>query len=189
MPRIDLSQVPAESGSGYPAPYDAEAGERLYRQLAPASGITDFAVNHVELPEGAWSSQRHWHEGEDEFLVVLSGRAKLVDDAGETPLAAGDCVAFPKGDGNGHHLIGGAGGCVFVVWGVPETTPCHYPDADLLLYPEDGFYRHKDGTPYRSPFVSSEVETPRAVTASRLRSKRTGEGSRGANRVPTCDAG
>ena len=47
---------------------------RWYRRLAPASGLTDFGVSHVVLKPGAWSSQRHWHDGEDEFLVMLDGR-------------------------------------------------------------------------------------------------------------------
>jgi uncharacterized cupin superfamily protein len=148
MPKIDLDAITLISGSGYPAPFDDAAGDRRIRQLSKPSGITDFEINHVVLPEGAWSSQRHWHEGEDEFVVLLSGRATLIDDSGETPLTAGDCVAFPKNDRNGHHLIGGEGGCTFVVWGVPEKTPCHYPDIDLLLNATDGIYRHKDGTPY-----------------------------------------
>ncbi|MEI9852642.1 MAG: cupin domain-containing protein [Sphingomonas sp.] len=56
---------------------------RWYRRLAPASGITDFGFTHATLKPGAWSSQRHWHEGEDEFVVMLSGEAVLIDDAGE----------------------------------------------------------------------------------------------------------
>ena len=40
---------------------------RWYRRLAPAGGLTDFGFSHVTLKPGAWSSQRHWHEGEDEF--------------------------------------------------------------------------------------------------------------------------
>jgi uncharacterized cupin superfamily protein len=147
MPRIDLDAVSPLTGSGYPAPYDLEAGEREIRQLSKGSGLRDFEANHVVLPEGAWSSQRHWHEGEDEFLVMLSGNGTLVDDSGETPLAPGDCVAFPKNDGNGHHVIGGQGGCVFVVIGIAESTPCHYPDVDLHSR-ADGSYTRKDGTPF-----------------------------------------
>ncbi|MBN8848197.1 MULTISPECIES: cupin domain-containing protein [unclassified Sphingomonas] len=148
MPRIDLATVPGQTGSGYPAPFDRAAGARVCRRLEGPGGISDFNITHVELPEGAWSSQRHWHEAEDEFLVMLSGAATLVDNHGETTLGAGDCVAFPKGDGNGHHLIGGPGGCVFVVWGVPEASACHYPDIDLALDGATGQYKHKDGTPY-----------------------------------------
>ncbi len=148
MPRIDLDAIEAKSGTDYPPPHDAPVRARRYKPLAGPGGITDFAANLVMLGAGVWSSQRHWHEGEDEFLVMLSGSAMLVDDAGETPLGAGDCVAFPKNDGNGHHLVGGAQGCSFVVVGVSETTPCHYPDVDLLFDPANGAYTHKDGSPY-----------------------------------------
>jgi uncharacterized cupin superfamily protein len=116
--------------------------------LSKPAGLTDFEANHVVLPAGAWSSQRHWHEGEDEFLVMVSGRATLIDDRGETALAPGDCAAFPKNDGNGHHLVAGEGGCVFVVVGVAETSPCHYPDVDLLFDAASDRYCRKDGTPY-----------------------------------------
>lgn len=148
MPKIDIDAIAARSGSDYPPPYDAAVGPRRYRSLAKAAGLSDFEANHVTLDAGVWSSQRHWHEGEDELLVMVSGTAALVDDAGETALAAGDCVAFPKNDGNGHHLIGGAGGCSFVVVGVAETTTCHYSDIDLLFEPGADAYVHKDGSPY-----------------------------------------
>ena len=148
MPRIDLDAIESICGSGYPAPFGDAAGDRRIRRLSKPGGITDFEVNHVILPEGAWSSQRHWHEGEDEFLVMIQGQATLIDDAGETPLAAGDCIAFPKGDGVGHHLIGAAGGCTFVVWGVPELTDCHYPDIDLHLNAAGGHFTRKDGSYY-----------------------------------------
>ena len=59
----------------------------------------------MRLPPGNWSSQRHWHSHEDEFVYVLEGELTLVEDGGETVLRAGDCAAFPKGTGNGHHLI------------------------------------------------------------------------------------
>ena len=38
------------------------------------------------LKPGAWSSQRHWHDGEDEFLVMLEGEAVLVEDEAATVL-------------------------------------------------------------------------------------------------------
>ena len=148
MPRIDLDAVPPHEGSDYPAPYEVAAQDRVNRRLSKAAGLSDFLANHVVLPPGAWSSQRHWHEGEDEFLVIISGSATLIDDGGETPLAAGDCCAFPKNDGNGHHLVGGSEGCSFVVMGVAETSPCHYPDIDLLYDAAADRYTHRDGTPY-----------------------------------------
>jgi uncharacterized cupin superfamily protein len=148
MPRIDLNAIEPSTGSGYPEPYNLGAQKRQMRPLSRHAGLADFEANHVILPPGAWSSQRHWHEGEDEFLVMVAGSAALVDDSGETALSPGDCVAFPKNDGNGHHVIAGETGCTFVVIGVAETSLCHYPDADLLYDAAADRYLHRDGTPY-----------------------------------------
>ncbi|MFV0622694.1 cupin domain-containing protein [Sphingomonas sp. ac-8] len=140
MPKLDLDTIPQTNATGYPEPFGEAVAERWYRRLAPAAGLEDFGVSHVVLRPGAWSSQRHWHEGEDEFVAILSGEAVLVDDSGETVMRAGDCAAFPKNDGNGHVLQNrSAADCVFVAVGRPATTPCHYPDIDMLLVPGEGY--------------------------------------------------
>src|SRR3954467_12519261 len=105
MPKIDLRAVPVRKGTGYPAQFDAPCAQRSRRRLGDAYGLTDFGVNLMTLPPGGWSSQRHWHSHEDEFVMVLEGELTLVEDAGETSLRAGDCAAFAKGTGDGHHLI------------------------------------------------------------------------------------
>lgn len=149
MPKIDLDAIPEITITGYPPPFDRDVRGRTWRPLSPAGGLTDFVANQVTLAPGAWSSQRHWHEGEDEFLVMVSGGAVLVDDHGRTPLGPGDCAAFPKGDGNGHRLVNESDvPCVFVVMGIPEKTDCHYPDIDLHVDGPTQEYTHKDGTPY-----------------------------------------
>jgi uncharacterized cupin superfamily protein len=148
MPRIDLETLTATNATGYPAPYaDAVAG-RWQKRLGPVAGFSDFGATHVRLEPGAWSSQRHWHEDEDEMVVMLSGEALLVDENGETPLRAGDVAVFPKNDGNGHCLRNvGDTECTFIAIGQPTTRVCHYPDIDMHL-PEGGGYHHKDGRPY-----------------------------------------
>ena len=104
-----------------------------------------FGISHVTLTPGAWSSQRHWHEGEDEFVVMIAGEAVLIDDGGETIMRAGDCAAFPKSDGNGHVLINRSDDdCVFMAVGKPSASDCHYPDIDMHLFEGQGFAR-KDG--------------------------------------------
>ncbi len=74
MPKIDLSQIPETNRTGYPPPFNQAVAGRWYRRLAPATGLTEFGVSFVRLEPGAWSSQRHWHAGEDEFLVMLRAR-------------------------------------------------------------------------------------------------------------------
>ena len=148
MPKIDLEKIERSNRTGYPSPFDQPVQGRWYRRLAPATGLTAFGVSHVVLKPGAWSSQRHWHEGEDEFLVMVSGEGVLVDDEGEHLLRPGDCAAFPMKDRSGHHVQNrGDEDCVFVVVGAGRNEGGDYPDIDMSFTPE-GTYVRKDGTPY-----------------------------------------
>jgi uncharacterized cupin superfamily protein len=148
MPKVELENIEQTNRTGYPPPFDKDVAGRWYRRLAPASGLTDFGVSHVTLKPGAWSSQRHWHDGEDEFLVMLSGEAVLVEDDGPTVLRPGDCAAFPKGVRNGHHLRNESDSdCTFVVVGGGTNTGGGYSDIDML-FTADNRYTHKDGAPY-----------------------------------------
>ena len=148
MPKLDLDAIEQVNRTGYPPPFNQQVAGRWYRRLAPAGGLTDFGVSHVVLKPGAWSSQRHWHNGEDEFLVMLSGEAVLVEDDGRTVLKPGDCAAWPKGSTNGHHLINESDAdCAFIVVGGGTNTGGGYSDIDLVFTPE-GTYAHRDGTPY-----------------------------------------
>jgi uncharacterized cupin superfamily protein len=150
MPKINLETIEQVNRTGYPPPFDQEVQGRWYRRLAPASGLTEFGASHVTLKAGAWSSQRHWHDGEDEFLVMLSGEAVLVEDDGRTILRAGDCAAWPKGSTNGHHLRNESqDDCVFVVVGGGKNTGGGYSDIDMM-FTVDNRYVHKDGTPYET---------------------------------------
>lgn len=88
MPKIDIANAPRSKGSAYPAPYDAPVAERVRQRLGDAGGLTDYGVNLMHLPPGNWSSQRHWHSHEDEFVYVLEGEVILVEDGGETILRA-----------------------------------------------------------------------------------------------------
>ncbi|MEG3180634.1 cupin domain-containing protein [Sphingomonas sp. LT1P40] len=146
MPKLDLDTIPQTNATGYPLEYAGVVEGRWYRRLAPAAGLEDFGASHVVLKPGAWSSQRHWHEGEDELVVMLAGEAVLIDDGGETVMRPGDVAAFAKGDGNGHSLQNRSDAdCVFVAVGRPSVTVCHYPDIDMHLIPGEAF-RRKDGS-------------------------------------------
>lgn len=148
MPKLDLDTIPQTNATGYPPEHADVVQGRWYRRLAPASGLTDFGASHVTLKPGAWSAHRHWHEGEDELVVMIAGEAVLVDDAGEHVMRPGDVAAFPKGDGNGHVLQNRSDAdCVFVAIGRPAASDCHYPDIDMQLENGVGF-RRKDGTEF-----------------------------------------
>ncbi|MDQ3144583.1 MAG: cupin domain-containing protein [Pseudomonadota bacterium] len=149
MPKVDLAPIAETNRTWYPAPFDQQVAGRWYRRLAPAVGLTDFGASLVRLEPGAWSSQRHWHEGEDELLVMIEGEAVLVEDGGRTVLRAGDLAAWPKDVANGHHLINDSDTpCRFLVVGRHSGQDCHYPDIDLLADGATDTYLHKGGTPY-----------------------------------------
>lgn len=150
MPKIDPASLPLRKGSDYPAPYAALVGDRVKQALGQAGGLTDFGVNLTQLPPGAWSSQRHWHSSEDEFVYVLSGEVVLITDAGEQTLRANDCAAFPKNIADGHHMINrGDDMAVYLEIGSRDDgDTCHYTDIDLHYSSMDDAYTHKDGKPY-----------------------------------------
>src|SRR5690606_28477400 len=151
MKKIDLANAPTRFGTGYPPPHDEPCKARRRWQLGEAAGLTQFGVNLLKLPPGAWSSQRHWHTHEDEFVHVLEGEVVLVTDAGEEVLRAGDSAGFKAGDPDGHHLINRSEreAVVLEVGGRDDVNDaCDYPDLDMIVGPGDQPYRHRDGTPY-----------------------------------------
>ncbi len=148
MPKLDLEAILQTNQTGYPAPFNAEVAGRWYRRLGPASGLTQMGVSHVVLKPGAWSSHRHWHDDEDEFVVILSGEAELVDDTGVHLLRAGDCASFPAGQPNGHHLRNVSDEpCILIAVGAGNRDGGGgYSDIDIMF--SGDAYFHKDGTPY-----------------------------------------
>ena len=149
MPKVDLSAIEQTNRTGYPPPHSDKVAGRNYRRLAPALGLADFGVSEVTLEPGAWSSQRHWHEGEDEIVVMIEGEAVLIEDDGERPLRVGDIAAFPKGVANGHHLVNrSAALCRFVAVGRPSASDCHYPDIDMHLEGTRQKFVRKDGSDF-----------------------------------------
>jgi len=151
MAKIDVKKLPVRTGSGYPTPFDLPVARRSRRQLGDAGGVTQFGVNLLTLEPGAWSSQRHWHTNEDEFVYVVSGEVTLVTDAGEEKLRAGDCAGFPCGTRDGHHLINRSrtkpAVCLEVGTRV-DIDYIEYPDIDMVFDTRVDSYARRDGTLY-----------------------------------------
>ncbi len=150
MPKIETGNVPERKGVGYPEPFASLSAHRLRQRLGDAGGLTDFGVNITRLPPGEWSSQRHWHSAEDEFVFLLEGELVLVEDEGETVLRAGDAAAFPKASGNGHHMINRTDrwATYLEVGSRAREDVATCSDVDLMSNNVDGRFSHKDGTPY-----------------------------------------
>ena len=148
MPKADVNAIEPRLGCNYPEPFDEPCRGSEIRNVAKANGLSDFNANYVSLPPGCQSSQRHWHENEDELVVVLTGTVVLIDEHGRHEMRAGEVATFPKGDGNGHMMVNeSAATCVLLAIGRPQASKIHYSDIDLIWTPQDG-QQHRDGTPY-----------------------------------------
>ena len=152
MPKIDIDKIPVDSSTNYPKPFDEAVKGRSRKRLARAAGLDQFGVNVCTLKPGAASSQRHWHENEDEFVYVLEGEVVLREDGGETVLKAGDAAAWKAGVANGHCLVNRSNrDAVFIEVGSRASSErAHYAEIDMV-FSRDGTkvtYTRKNGEPY-----------------------------------------
>ena len=150
MPKIDVSKIEVQTGSRYPRQYAAAFANRGSIRLGDAGGLSQFGANIIILPPGCRSSIRHWHQNEDEFVMVLQGDLTLVDDNGETALKQGDCAAFPAGDQNGHTILNTSDHeARFLVVGTRANHEIAvYSDIDMKVEFRDGIanFTRKNGT-------------------------------------------
>jgi uncharacterized cupin superfamily protein len=146
--KIDPAVLAAIVGTLYPPPYDAPCLARERTRLGDAAGLTQFGVNLLRLPPGAWSSQRHYQTESDEFVYVLQGEVTLVTDAGPEILRPGDCAGFKAADPDGHCLrnLSSSDVLVIEIGTRIKTDGAVYSDIDMLA--QGGGYTRKDGTPY-----------------------------------------
>lgn len=154
MAKIDLAKAPTGEGTRYPAEFAEPCRARRWIKLGDAAGLTQFGANLVTLPPGAWSSQRHWHTHEDEFIYVVEGEVVLVTDGGEEIMRAGDSAGFRAGVADGHHLQNrsDAPARFLVVGSRHDADGAEYPDIDLRVLPGrytgGGGWVRKDGSSY-----------------------------------------
>jgi uncharacterized cupin superfamily protein len=141
--KIDLDAVPERTGTRYPKPFDAPCLARRNRAVGLAAGLNLIGVNITK---------------EDEFVLMLSGELVSVTDDGEELLRAGDCIGFPAGVQDGHHLQNrsSSDASFLVVSNRAADDSGEYPDIDLMFgalddqsrYEDGWVYRHKNGAPY-----------------------------------------
>ena len=152
MPKIEIAGVKVESSTGYPKPYRQAVQGRSRRRLGNVVGLDQFGVNLTRLQPGAQSSQRHWHESEDEFVYMLEGELVLCEDDGETVLRPGDAAGWKAGVRNGHCLVNRSDrDAVFLEVGSRmKRDSGEYPDIDLMFRKDESGTRYlrKSGEPY-----------------------------------------
>jgi len=116
---------------------DHDHGERSFRrkQLGPAAGNEELGTSLYEVPPGKRTWLRHYHEGNEEAVFVLSGTGTLWlgPDADEYALEAGDYVALPAGVESAHEFEGGEDGLrMLMVSTMNEPDITVYPDEEKV---------------------------------------------------------
>ena len=152
MPKIDIAKLPVDAVTNYPDPFWKPLAGRERKRLGNAVGLSQYGVNLTTLKPGAWSSQRHWHANEDEFVYVLEGEIVLREDHGETVLKPGDAVGWKANGGVGHCLINRTQrDAIYVEVGTRAATETAvYPDIDMRAERDKTGMRYmrKTGEPY-----------------------------------------
>jgi uncharacterized cupin superfamily protein len=152
MPKIDIAELPVDSRTNYPEPYNLVVSGRQRKRLGNAAGLDQFGVNLTTLKPGAASALRHWHEMEDELVYILHGEVVLIENDGETVLRPGEAAGFKAGVANGHQLINKTTqDAVYLEIGTrAKHERAFYSDVDMMVVRDDDGtrYTHKDGQPY-----------------------------------------
>ena len=114
--------------------------------FSDTAGITQYGAYLQTLQPGARSSSRHWHEREDEFLHVVSGKVTVIENDGRHVLEPGDAACWPAGVPNAHHVVNESSEpCSYLIVGTRLThDACHYPDVGHVLHTEGESWRLED---------------------------------------------
>ncbi|RCW20235.1 putative cupin superfamily protein [Ciceribacter lividus] len=133
MPIIRQEDAPLDDATG--SGINAELGPYRARLLSDAGGLTQFGAFLETLPPGSFSSHKHWHENEDEFIYVLSGRVTLNEGDSLTEMQPGDAATFKAGVAVGHRLENRSEEpATYLVVGTRSPDEVvHYTDKDLHL--------------------------------------------------------
>ena len=108
-----------------------------------AGEVTQFGAHVETLQPGSRSSERHYHEEEDEFLYVLSGEATVIEEDGAHVLHPGDAACWPAGTANAHQVVNRSGApCTYLIFGTRMAHDIvHYPDVERVGYIEGETWR------------------------------------------------
>lgn len=111
--------------------------------LGRQAGAHRLGASVWEVEPGQAAYPYHFHLAEEELLVVLEGEGRLRTPDGWRPLARGEVVAFPAGDGGAHQVL------------ATGSTPMRFLAVstngapDIVVYPDSGkvgaFERRPDG--------------------------------------------
>ena len=125
---VNMDELPWEHYDN--GPYDRGASKRLTPAMPRTKG--HLGVRLERLEPGTLSSAFHYHLHEDEFCLIVAGRAllRLGDETWE--VKKGDAISFPRGERVGHQFYNHTSETVEILT-VGENV-AH----DAVFYPDSG---------------------------------------------------
>jgi uncharacterized cupin superfamily protein len=121
----DAAVPPAEETPPGFAFSEISASERTGDELIGAS-LYEFEPGNQLWPY-------HFHAGNEEWAIVVSGTPTLRAPQGERELRAGDVVGFPQGEGGAHTFYNrGSEPARIVIFSTLRSGYCAYPDSDKV---------------------------------------------------------
>jgi uncharacterized cupin superfamily protein len=133
----------SDASDGFPGKPQREGFGARRVFLGKRAGAERLGISLWEVPVGEAAYPYHFHLGEEEVLVVLSGDGRLRTPAGWRDLADGEVVAFPPGE-EGAHQVACTGPMplrflAISTSGAPDVVV--YPDSNKI----GAFERRPDG--------------------------------------------
>lgn len=121
-------------------------GGREWLYYSDTGGLTQYGAYVETLQSGARSSEKHWHEKEDEFIYALAGEVTVMEDDAETVLRPGDAACWPAGKPIAHAVTNrSATPCTYLIVGTRVThDACHYAESGRVLFTEGEEWRIED---------------------------------------------
>ena len=86
-------------------PIEREGFRGRRARLGRQAGCEHLGISLFELEPGSAAFPLHYHLGNEEMLIVLSGERRCGPLDGERPLAEGEVVALPVGEAGAHQVI------------------------------------------------------------------------------------
>jgi len=120
-------------------------------RLGPGLGAQQLGLSVYELAPGQSICPYHYETGEEEWLIVLVGRATLRTPEGEQELGPWDCAFFPAGEEGAHKVTNGTDERVRVcMWSNRlAVATAVYPDSDKVgAWPPGKLFRLGDAVEY-----------------------------------------
>jgi uncharacterized cupin superfamily protein len=126
-----------------------------YARLGPVLGGTLLGMTIYELPPGNRICPYHYEYGNEEWLLVVSGRPTLRTPAGEHVLEPGDVACFREGPEGAHSVAAAGDETVRVIMLSTKNKPdvSVYPDSDKFgVFPanpaDHAIFRRGDAVDY-----------------------------------------